>query len=348
MGHADKKVRLLYIGSLDAWSNSSRRYKALSKLCIAQALDTDPYILPKYISGLQHHLNAGPGISLLNMKIRKVVKEQEFDLVWVDNKPYTNARTLLFIKERQPAAKIVNLLTDDPFGKFTSSWSLFKRTISRYDAFFVQRTVNKEELLRKGAKKVELCYRSFDPEFERPVELTKEERKLYGSSVGFVGTYENVRASFIAYLIENGIPVSVTGNDWPRGEHWDIIKPYYKGPSVFNEDYVKAINGLDIALHFLRQANRDEQDSRTFEIPACKRFMLAERSQVHKQLFKENEEAVFFSSKEELLVKVKRYLTDPVERERIALNGYNRCFNSGYTHAERMQTVLRSVLGINE
>jgi hypothetical protein len=335
--------RVLYIGSLASWSNSSRRYKALSYLCEAKAINTDPYILAKYIAGIQHHINKGPGIFLLNRKIRKEIKEQEFDIVLVDNKSYLTARTLIYLK-KHGHAKIVNLITDDPFGKFTRSWSLFKKTIPYYDALFVQRQVNKKELINKGAKKVELCYRSFDPEFERPLGLTEAEVKQFGAKVGFVGTYESERAGFIAYLITNGITVSVTGNDWPTGEYWNIIRPFYKGPSVFNEEYVKAINGLDIALHFLRHANRDEQDSRTFEIPACKRFMLAERSEVHRQLFKENEEAVFFSSKEELLKKVRQYMNDPRERERIALNGYNRCYDSGYTHSERMKSILKSVL----
>jgi spore maturation protein CgeB len=69
---------------------------------------------------------------------------------------------------------------------------------------------------------------------------------------------------------------------------------------VYEEEYIKTINGMEIALHFLRHGNRDEQDSRTFEIPACKVFMIAESSELHLQLFKENEEAVFFSSKKEL------------------------------------------------
>lgn len=340
----DKNLRLLYIGSLASWSNSSRRYKVLAQLSNAEALDTDPYILAKYISGFQHHTNKGPGIYLLNRHIRRLVGQHQFDIVLVDNKSYLTTKTLVFIKRQQPSVQIVNLITDDPFGKFSRSWSLFKKTIPLYDVFFVQRRINIEELLKHGAKKVNLCYRSFDPEFERPLIMSEDERKLYESNIGFVGTYENVRASYIAYLIENGVPVSVTGNDWPDGQFWDIIKPYYKGPSIYNEEYVKALNGLHIALHFLRHANRDEQDSRTFEIPACGTFMLAERSEVHNQLFKENEEAVYFSSKEELLEKVKQYMADPAERARIALNGYNRCYKSGYTHLERMKTVLKSII----
>jgi hypothetical protein len=317
----------------------------LNKVCgNTIALNTDPYILPKYISGFQHHFNIGPGIYLLNKKIRKLVKQNQYDIVLIDNKSYLSKKTLLYIKKHLPSAKIANLLTDDPFGKFARSWGLIKRTASLYDIFFVQRKVNIDEFKNTGAKRVELCFRSFDPQYNRPVILEKKDFIKYHARIGFVGTYENVRASYVAHLIQNDIPVSVTGNDWPGGEYWNIIKPYYRGPSVYEEDYIKAINGMDTALHFLRHANRDELDSRTFEIPACKVFMIAERSGLHTQLFKENEEAVFFSSKEELLEKVKYYLVHKAERERIALNGYNRCFNSGYTHEERMKNVIDTIL----
>jgi len=340
-----RQLSILYIGSLAEWCNSFRRYQALSNICPGtKAINTDPYILPKYMSGIQHHLNIGPGIYLLNKKIRKSIKEKKYDIIWVDNKPYLSTKTLRFLKNHQPSAKIINLLTDDPFGKFIRSWRLIKQTASLYDIFFVQRKINVEELKNWGAKRVELCYRSFDPAYNRPLLPDGSDYALYHTPIGFVGTYENVRASFIAFLIENNIPVSVTGNDWPNGEHWEVIKPHYKGPSIYGDDYIKAINGMEIALHFLRHGNRDEQDSRTFEIPACKVFMIAERSELHSLLFKENEEAIFFSSKEELLEKVKKYLNDKNERERIALNGYKKCFSGGYDHRSRMEAVIKRII----
>lgn len=342
-----EQLSVLYIGSLAGWCNSLRRFKALSEICSdTDAINTDPYILPKLISGIQHRLNIGPGIYLLNRTIRKTIKEKKYDIVWVDNKSYLTAKSLKFIKKHQPLSKIINLLTDDPFGTFTSSWSLIKNTASLYDIFFVQRKVNIAELKMAGAKNVELCYRSFDPGYNRPLSLEGNDYSRYHTALGFVGTYENVRASYIAYLINNNVAVSVTGNDWPNAEYWDIIKPYYKGPSLYGEDYIKAINGMEIALHFLRHGNRDEQDSRTFEIPSCKVFMLAERSGLHQQLFEENEEAVFFTSKEELLEKVKIYVASKEERDRIALNGYNRCFTSKYDHQSRLLNVLQMVVAL--
>ena len=341
----NKHLTILYIGSLANWCNSLRRYKALKEIApLTDSLNTDPYILPKFISGIQHHFNFGPGVVLLNRKIRRLVQEKRYDIVIVDNKPYLSRNTLRYIKLRNGETKIVNIITDDPFGKFSRSWPLLKKTVAFYDLFFVQRKINIEELKGRGAKRVELCYRSFDPEYNRPLSLSEEDFRKYDCHVGFVGTYENVRASFVAYLIQNGIAVSVIGNDWPEGEYWDIIKPYYRGPSVYEEEYVKAINGMEIALHFLRHCNRDEQDSRTFEIPASKVFMIAERSALHAQLFKENEEAVFFSSKEELLEKVKYYLENPEEAKRIAHNGYARCYESKYDHRSRMKYILEVAL----
>ena len=335
---------VLYIGSLAEWCNSFRRYKAVKAVCPnTEAINTDRYLLPKLISGFQHHLNIGPGVFLLNRQVRALVSKKKYDIILVDNKPFLSRRTLRFVKERQPSIKIANVLTDDPFGQFGKSWRRMKQTIPLYDIFFVQRKINIKEFKAAGARNVSLCYRSFDPAYNRPLPLEEQELSQYHASVGFVGTYENVRASYIASLIQNNIPVSVTGNDWPNREFWDIIKPHYKGPSVYGEEYIKTINGMDIALHFLRHANRDEQDSRTFEIPACKVFMLAENSDVHQQLFKENEEAVFFSSKEELLEKVRYYLSAKEERQKIALKGYQRCITAGYDHETRMRRMLETI-----
>lgn len=342
-----KTPSILYIGSLDKRSNSFRRYNTLLKLYPGtEAINTDPYILNKYFIRVQHHFNLGPGIYLLNAKVNKKLSNKEYDIILIDNKPYLTPKTLRRIKQQQPATKVANLLTDDPFGKFSRSWRLFKKTVSQYDIAFVQREINIGELKSIGVKNVALCYRSYDPEYNRPLQLDAADLEHHYTKVGFVGSYEEPRASYIAYLIENGIPVSVTGAGWVDQRYWNIIQPFYKGPFVYGDDYIKALCGMDIALHFLRHANRDEQDSRTFEIPSCSVFMLAEKSNAHLSLFEDKKEAVFFETKEELLEKVKYYLTNEEERNKIAEAGLERCKNSGYSHKDRMEYVVNKIIDL--
>ncbi len=337
-------MKILYVGSLYENSNSYRRYKTLGLLSHEMVgVDLDEFIYKNVFTKFHYHLNIGPGISSLNKKILSVAKEKKSDILWIDNKSYLKSNTLKKIRVLSPGIKIITVITDDITGRLKYQWRLSLKNAKYFDCHFVQRSVNVAELKSYGARRVELCYRSFDPEFHRAVILSEEEIKKYKSSVGFIGTWEKEREEFIAYLIRNNIPVNITGDGWPKGKHWEIIKPLYHGPSVYGEAYIKTINGMDIALHFLRHGNRDEQDSRTFEIPACGVFMLAEKSKVHQSLFEVGKEAEFFTEREELLEKVKYYLQHEDERKAIAKAGLARSKESGYSHEGRLTEVIRQI-----
>lgn len=335
---------IVYVGSLNQNSNSYRRFRTLGELGHrVVGINIDTHIYNSIFSTLHYRLNIGPGIRSLNREVIKAVRDQKPDLLLVDNKTYITAKTLKMLRSVVPHIKIANLITDDPTGRYKNAWRLCLKTAGHYNIHFVQRNTNVAELKSYGARKVEICHRSFDPLFHRKIVLGSDDVKKFQCKVGFIGTHEDNREEYVAYLISQGIDVHVTGDNWAKGKYWHIIKPYYKGPSVYGEDYIKSINGMEIALHFLRHANRDEQDSRTFEIPACGTFMLAEESALHLTLFKNGEEAVFFSNKEQLLEQVRFYMDHPVERSLIAGKGMQRCFSSGYDHASRMEQVIKQI-----
>lgn len=338
-----KPQKILYIGSLDDSGNSFKRFNTLRKMGYQlEGIDVDNYIFGSVWMRLHFHLYVGPGIISLNRKILKAVDDFAPDLIWVDNKPYVTSNTLNKIKSRHSEIKIVNVITDDPFGKYHYAWRFIYKTFKYYDVHFVQREINISELKRHGANRVELCFRSFDPEFHFCLDEDQISTS-YKTEIGFIGSYEDDREEFVANLVQNGIDVKIIGDGWENGRYWNILKSHHKGPSVYGDEYVKVLNGMDIALHFLRKANRDQQDSRTFEIPACGTFMLAERSNLHTQFFKEKEEADFFTSKEDLLSKVQFYINNPIERARIAKQGYNRAYNSGYDHKSRLYDVIDKI-----
>lgn len=335
--------KILYIGSLDAGQTSLERMKAMEDLGHAVTginINRPIHSWKRQLARLLRRMGWQPDLVGLNRDIRHVVSARSFDLVWVDKGVLVRPSTLRFIKRQQPDCVLAHLNPDDPFGAYRNGWGVFLKAIPFYDCHFVARTQNVEEYSRLGGRNVMPYDRSFSKVLHRPLALTPGEAHKYQVAVGFIGSHAPVRAGMIAHLIQNGIPVAVYGDGWADKAFWNIIRPHHRGPSRYGDEYVKTVNGMGIALHFLRHENRDEQDSRTFEIPACGAFMVAERSPKHEEFFRENEEAVFFDTAEKLLEKVRYYLARPEEAKRIAAAGRQRCVVSGYDHHSRIKDLL--------
>ena len=162
----------------------------------------------------------------------------------------------------------------------------------------------------------------------------------YRSEVCFIGSWEKEREKSLLHLVEKGIPVSIWGGGWDRGRYWSSLRSVWRGTAIYGQEYTKALCCAKICLCFLNKNNRDQQNSRTFEIPACGAFMLAERTAEHLRLFEEGKEAEFFSSDEELLEKAKYYLAREDLRNQIGKCGRQRCLQSGYRHQDRVRQML--------
>ena len=93
-------------------------------------------------------------------------------------------------------------------------------------------------------------------------------------------------------------------------------------------------------MNLLRRANHDDHVMRTFEIPACGAFMLAERSDSHSELFTEGLEAVFFATPGELAAQVRHYLPRAGERGRIAAAGRRKVITGSHSYADRLYEIL--------
>ena len=330
---------LFYLGSLNKNSNSYRRFQTYKQLVSqVEGLDMESFIYESITKRFDHHFNFGLGTLKLNAAT-KAIDFSKFELLLIDNRPFLFKTTLKYIRKKYPHLKIALVLTDDPNGQYKSGWRLLKKTASLIDIHFVQRQQNVQELLSWGANIVEMCYRSYDPSFHRKKPTVKKNKNY---DAGFIGSYEIQREESIKYLIENGIKVQVIGDGWDKGKHFDLIKPFYGGASVYGELYVDSINSMQIALHFLRVGNRDEQDSRTFEIPACGTPMIAEHSSVHASLFNENE-VLYFNTNEELLNKVRYFMENPQIAAEYAERAAKRCVDSGYDHKNTLASVLKKI-----
>jgi len=274
------------------------------------------------------------------------IKEFSPDLVFIEKGVCFDKNDIAFFKSAlKKNIKIAHLNPDDPFGDFRKGWKKFVSSIPSYDVHFVPKEINREDYKERGAKEVLVYDRSFSPDYHRPIEMSEKENTYFKSRIGFIGSYAPFREYVIYKLISQGIEVTIWGDGWEKGKYWNNIKGSFRGHSQTGDNYIKAISGMDVALHFIRHENRDLQDSRTFEIPACGTFMLAERTSDHERLFVEDREAVFFDSIETCIEKCKLFLKNDEHRLKIAKAGYNNVIENNYDYKSRSKEMIEAIEG---
>jgi hypothetical protein len=156
----------------------------------------------------------------------------------------------------------------------------------------------------------------------------------WACDVGFVGNFDPDRLAPLERLAEAGLEVGVWGVRWPprRGIRRN---GYLATPQT-----PRALAASSLALGLVRHNNFDYQVMRTFEVPACAGFLLAERTPDHQRLFQEGVEAEFFGDNEELVSKARYYARETAARERIAAAGHRRITSAPNTVADRLREVL--------
>ncbi len=285
-------------------------------------------------------LNFYPEYNNENKQIIKCVLKTDYDIIFIEKGLSIKAKTLQRVKSILPKCKIISYTLDDMMNPNNNSIQ-YKKAIQFYDFNFTNKKYNVQELEELGAKNVYYFKNSYCSKVHRPISLTDEEKKYYGSDVSFIGTYEEQRKEALKFLADAGIRIKV----WGWGKKYEFIYKNieFMSKHVYGDEYPKVVCASKINLCFLRKANRDTETTRSVELPACGGFMLAERTKEHAELFVEKNEAEFFDSNEELLQKVKYYLENEPERKKIAQNGYNKCITAKYNYKNQLLKIISIV-----
>jgi spore maturation protein CgeB len=348
-----KFMRILSVGTFRGESNTClHRHWALEKYAnVADQVETARDLTSLHFKIAYHLFQKGFQIRLpdevkANNNICKKIQENHYDVVWIDKGITINKSTLAYIKEKSPDTIVVSYSPDNMALRHNQSQN-YLDCVPLYDYIFTNKSYILEDMKRLGAHKIQFVNNSYEAAFHYFRELSWKDMIRLGGMVGFVGTWEEERCESILYLVDHGVPVKVFG-----GGKWNDYKGYNANltilPGVYSEDYSKALQALKISLCFLRKINFDQQTTRSVEIPACKGFMLAERTYEHEMLFEEGKEAVFFGSNDELLQKCTYYLEHEEERLAIAEAGWKRGQISGYSNEKTVARILNIVLEKNE
>jgi spore maturation protein CgeB len=340
------KPKLLLAGF---WSHAHCE-ESFSRQVDNYGMEVIPFKMSKYFDGKWgKYLNAiplpiGPMLKI-NNDLLELIGSSNIDYIFLWNCNHILPSTLKKIK--RSGIRIVVYNNDDPYGKvlknrkpwlqfFQFFW--FLKTLKFTDLIFVYRPINIEEASRLSNSSSQI--KLFKPYFIPRVEDHSLVKINSEQDVVFIGHFEDDnRYDDLDYLFSNNINLKVYGTGWLKSfsQHQEPVYPLY------GDDYVDALNNSKICLCFLSKMNRYLYTRRCFEIPGLKKLLLCERTDEMLNMFKEDEEAVYFSNKHELLNKIQWLLSNPSKIEDIAEAGYKRVLNDGHDIKSRSVEILKNL-----
>jgi hypothetical protein len=340
-------LRILYIAPMNYGWYGLYRQRSLERLGhtvfpidIMQYEQRGNPLLAKF----RYRLQMGPVVRRMNADVLRLAAEYNVDAVWFDKPLFIRAATLRQLRAMGIAT--VDYMIDNPFGpRRDPGFGLYVRMISQYDIHVQQRDVSVQAYLQRGARRVAKVQTAFEPSvhFPPPAGWTDTDRTR---EISFIGTPYDDRAQFLTDLMRKyGLPVTISGPAiWKKKLEPEILPRIYpREHELYDAEYREGIWRSKINLSFLTHGNQDEYAHKSFEIAACGGFLLAERSAGHGARFKEDEEAVFFSSLPECAEKCRHYLHDEAARTRIAAAGQRRAASCGYDNDSQLRKVMNVV-----
>ncbi len=263
-------------------------------------------------------------------------------LLFVFKGQHVSLETLKRIKAQGAIA--INFYPDTGFD---DRGSQLRQTISSFDWFFTTKPVHVQHIAETyGCETASFVPHAFDPDMHRPVALDRDDRERYGCDVSFIGNMSPKKRKTLEHL-RAALP-DIDLRIW-GGSGWSSTRerlgPVYQGTEVWGAEYAKAIRASEINLGLLFEGTSgapagDHITARTFEIPAAGGFMLHERTGAAMEHFEEGKECAFFSDPDDLVAKIRYYLSHAEERQAIAAAGRQRCLTSGYSVDDRVATVI--------
>ena len=207
---------------------------------------------------------------------------------------------------------------------------------SEYDHVFVKDHYMVEFLRdMAGLPSVHYLPEACNPRIHRTVKLRAEEKARYKADVMTYGSLYYYRQSILTALNEFDLKVWGAKPDWLV----DRLPGRYMGRGIFEEEKCKAVHAARIALNTLHYGEVRSLNARAFEIAGIGGFQLMSHSSIVNDHFVIGEEIETFTSRRELVEKVRYYIEKPEERGSIAAAGQRRA-HADHTFRQRLLTLL--------
>lgn len=229
---------------------------------------------------------------------------------------------------------------DDILSRYNLTTAL-RRSFPEWDIVFTTKTFHAEEMPVFGVRCVSIAGNAFDPAMHRPYRREEIGDEFEAFDCVFIGANETERRRSINLLAEQGFSVVVYGAG--RWQASTLHRNVSLRGARFGPSYARCLHHGKVALGFLRKISRDRITTRSIEIAAAGRPMVAEKTDEHDAHFADGTEYVGFRSDAELVEVVGRLLDSPERRQALGAAGLSRCYASGYSVADRATAMVEDL-----
>jgi len=268
-----------------------------------------------------------PTYADLNRALLAEVESYQPDIVFTVQRDYEIwTETLAAIRELDRVT-LVTWTTDDSF-----KFHMVSKFIGPYyDAISTTYEYRVPDYKAAGIDGVYCTQWAANSHWLNPPKLAQDCK--YG--VSFIGASYGARAAVVEKLRGSGVTVECFGFGWPNGSI-----PTDKIPTVMHDSVIS----LNFSAGFKSDAGNDRQiKARTFEVPGAGGFLLTDAVPELESVYRLGQEIEVYDGYDELESKIRYYLQNPCERDRIAQAGYLRTASS-HTYEQRLDGLLRFAL----
>jgi len=315
-------MKILFLGQL----KHSGYFQFLALKKIYKNIDiidcTQFFLLPSISLRIFYHISPKIFEPFLNNFILSKINKK-YDLIYVTSAGATYIGKKLILKLKTKTKKIIVFLEDNAFAKRDKKrWDLYLAAARYYDLTVTFHKTRITMGKKYGVKNTLLVWPPYQKNIHCRKKISLKEKKLLSTDVVHVGTWFPERGIFFKRLIDLGLNIKIYGIKWENDPNYSLFKSKITLGLVKNPLYSKLIQCSKISICLPSKGNVDGLTRRSIEIPAIGTLLCAERTIDHKNLFKENKEAIFFKDVNECYKKCISLLKNDNKRKKIANNGY--------------------------
>lgn len=145
------------------------------------------------------------------------------------------------------------------------------------------------------------------------INFNPQEELIDVAFLGQIGSYRSYRKDTLFFLMKNNIAGFYSGFD--------------RDSQPSHEEYFDILGKAKIGINFSYSVDRHQLKGRVFDIMLSGALLIEQENSQIACYFNDGEDYISFSSKEDLLNKIKYYLANDDERKKIARSGRMKCLD---------------------